>query len=156
MKLKDILNEQIGGIVEIRPIGALNTQNKAQLLQMAKEITQQEEDSSYMTKEDLAETISKFGSYGESIYKKHDLKAISETFLNIAKSANKVVVEETADWFDRVTVKRNMSDLGKQANQFHKIATEAQSLNDRMSSLYEDMGNILNRYFKIQELNEED
>ena len=66
------------------------------------------------------------------------------------------VVEETADWFDRVTVKRNMSDLGKQANQFHKIATEAQSLNDRMSSLYEDMGNILNRYFKIQELNEED
>jgi hypothetical protein len=49
-----------------------------------------------------------------------------------------------------------MTDLGKQANQFHKISTEAQSLNDRMSSLYEDMGNILNRYFKIQELNEED
>ena len=65
-------------------------------------------------------------------------------------------VQETADWFDRVTVQRNMNELKKQATQFHKIANEAQSLQDRMSALYEDMGNVLNRYFKINEEHEPD
>ena len=49
-----------------------------------------------------------------------------------------------------------MNDLKKQAGQFNKIASEAQALQDRMAALYEDMGGILNRYFDINELNEED
>ena len=48
-----------------------------------------------------------------------------------------------------------MAELKKQATQFHKISNEAQGLQDRMSALYEDMGNILNRYFNINELNED-
>ena len=47
-----------------------------------------------------------------------------------------------------------MKDLKSHAGQFNKIATEAKALQDRMSALYEDMGNILNRYFEIKELNE--
>ena len=101
-------------------------------------------------------TVNEFGTYGPSIYKKHNLADVAKTFVEIAEAAQKHVVDETKDWFDGVTVKRNMNELKKQATQFNKIASEAQALQDRMAALYEDMGGILNRYFDIKELNEEE
>ncbi len=156
-KLKDILNEELGGIVFPEAIGSpfKDTKDSASLLKMAKQLVAKEEDEKLMTKEDLVEKVSNFASYGPSIYKKHNLSEVADTFVEISKAAQKHVVEETADWFDRVTVQRNMNDLKKQAAGFAKISTEAQALQDRMAALYEDMGGILNRYFDIKELNEE-
>jgi len=158
MKLKDIMKEnRIGGIVPMESIGDLasSRQGSASLLKIAKELVAKENDSKLMAREDLVKNVNEFASYGPSIYKKHNLSEVGNTFMEIAKSAQKHVAEETGDWFDRVTVQRNMNDLKKQATQFHKIANEAQGLQDRMSALYEDMGGILNRYFDIHELNEE-
>jgi hypothetical protein len=42
-----------------------------------------------------------------------------------------------------------MKELKGYSTQFHKFANEAQVLQQRIESLYEDMGNILNRYYKI-------
>jgi len=161
MKLKDIMKEsRIAGIAPMEAIGGLSglkgKEGSASLLKMAKELVAKENDSKLLTKEDLVKNVNEFASYGSSIYKKHNLSEVGTTFMEIAKSAQKHVAEETGDWFDRVTVQRNMNDLGKQATQFHKIANEAQGLQDRMSALYEDMGGILNRYFEIRELNEDD
>ena len=155
-KLKDILNEELGGIVFPESVGSpfKGAKDSASLLKMAKELVAKEEDEKLMTKEDLVEKVSNFASYGPSIYKKHNLSEVADTFVEISKAAQKHVVEETADWFDRVTVQRNMNDLKKQAAGFAKISTEAQALQDRMAALYEDMGGILNRYFDIKELNE--
>lgn len=155
-KLKDILNEELGGIVFPESVGSpfKGAKDSASLLKMAKELVAKEEDEKLMTKEDLVEKVSNFASYGPSIYKKHNLSEVADTFVEISKAAQKHVVEETADWFDRVTVQRNMNDLKKQAAGFSKISTEAQALQDRMAALYEDMGGILNRYFDIKELNE--
>ena len=55
------------------------------------------------------------------------------------------------DWFDKITVNRNMKDLTGLSSQFKKVATEAQSLQERMSGLYEDMGHILGRYYEIND-----
>tara|TARA_Y100000296_G_C5063450_1_gene201077 strand:- start:430 stop:747 length:318 start_codon:yes stop_codon:yes gene_type:complete len=44
-----------------------------------------------------------------------------------------------------------MKELTGLSNQFKKVATEAQSLQERMSGLYEDMGHILGRYYEIHE-----
>ena len=155
-KLKDILNEELGGIVFPESVGSpfKGAKDSASLLKMAKELVAKEEDEKLMTKEDLVEKVSNFASYGPSMYKKHNLSEVADIFVEISKAAQKHVVEETADWFDRVTVQRNMNDLKKQAAGFAKISTEAQSLQDRMAALYEDMGGILNRYFDIKELNE--
>ena len=160
VKLKDILEETIGGVVSPRAfdmgIFEKNQPRPGDLLRIAKELVAKEDDEKLMTKEDLVEKVSNFASYGPSIYKKHNLAEVANTLVEISKSAQKHVVEETADWFDKVTVQRNMNDLQKQAGGFAKIANEAQALQDRMSALYEDMGGILNRYFEIRELNEED
>lgn len=157
MKMKDILEESIGGVVTVKPLSNMFGEEKStDLLKIAKGIVAKEGEKKVMTKETLVQTVNEFGTYGPSIYKKHNLAEVAKTFVEIAESAQKHVVEETQDWFDGVTVKRNMNELKKQATQFNKIATEAQALQDRMAALYEDMGGILNRYFDIRELNEED
>jgi hypothetical protein len=156
-KLKDLINEiGIGGMVFPEAIGDMksNRNDGTSLLKIAKELVAKEEDEKLMTKEDLVEKVSNFSTYGPSIYKKHNLAEVAEIFVEISRAAQKHVVDETQDWFDKVTVQRNMKDLQKQAGGFAKIANEAQALQDRMSALYEDMGGILNRYFEIKESNE--
>lgn len=160
MKLKDILEEGIGGFVGLSPINKLESKVKgtdsASLLKIAKNLVAKEEDDKLMNRDDLISSVNEFSSYGPSIYKKHNLAEVAKIFSEIAASAQKHVVSETEDWFDRVTVQRNMNDLKKQATQFSKIANEAQAMQDRMAALYEDMGGILNRYFEIKEIQKED
>jgi hypothetical protein len=48
-----------------------------------------------------------------------------------------------------------MSELDKMDKAFEKVATEARQLDERLHSLYEDMGNILNRYYEISDLDGE-
>lgn len=103
-----------------------------------------------------SEKINKFGNYQK--YINTDIKDldIAEDLCNIISSASKYMLSETDDWFDAVSVKRNLSELKSLAKQFHKTATERQVYTQRMQGLYEDMGNILNRYFEIsQEHNNE-
>ena len=44
-----------------------------------------------------------------------------------------------------------MKELTGLSKQFSKISNEAKSLQERMGALYEDMGNILNRYYDMGE-----
>jgi len=44
-----------------------------------------------------------------------------------------------------------MKELKGLTSHFKKTAVEANSVNQRLSALYEDMGNILNRYYDIEE-----
>ena len=69
----------------------------------------------------------------------------------IANQAKSHTLSETEEWFDRITVNRNMKELTGLSNQFTKIATDAKSLQERMGALYEDMGSILGRYYEISE-----
>ena len=44
-----------------------------------------------------------------------------------------------------------MKALKSQVKEFKIVANEANSVNQRLTSLYEDMGHILNRYYEIPE-----
>jgi hypothetical protein len=88
---------------------------------------------------------------GEHIYGKGSLKETAETLSSIADGAAQHTLSETDDMFDKVTVSRNMKELTGLSKQFGKVAGEAHSLQERMSGLYEDMGNILSRYYEIDE-----
>ena len=75
----------------------------------------------------------------------------SKQLSKIAEAAQNHILSETDDWFDGVSVKRNMKELKGLTGQFKKTAVEANATNQRLSALYEDMGNILNRYYDIDE-----
>jgi hypothetical protein len=49
-----------------------------------------------------------------------------------------------------------MKELTGLSKQFSKISSESKSLQQRMGALYEDMGNILGRYYEIGEVVKEE
>ena len=99
----------------------------------------------------LTTEISSYNKLGEAIFGDSNITKIAEKLSWIAGQAKSHTLSETEDWFDRITVNRNMKELTGLSGQFGKIATEAKSLQERMGALYEDMGNILGRYYEIGE-----
>ena len=99
----------------------------------------------------LTTEISSYNKLGEAIFGDSNITKIAEKLSWIAGQAKSHTLSETEDWFDRITVNRNMKELTGLSGQFVKIATEAKSLQERMGALYEDMGNILGRYYEIGE-----
>ena len=87
--------------------------------------------------------------------RKSDIAEIAEVLGGITEAAKTLLLGESDDWFDKVTIKRNMSELDKLGKEFDKCATEANSLDQRLNGLYEDMGNILSRYYKMGEITED-
>ena len=96
-----------------------------------------------------SEKIAKFGNYQSYISNEAKDTDVAEDICNIVENASKYILNETDDWFDAMSVKRNLKEIKTLAREFHKTASERQVYTQRMQSLYEDMGNILNRYFEI-------
>ena len=95
--------------------------------------------------------VSNYNSYGKSIYREGNLGDVAKKLSEIARIAKIHTVRETEDNFDKITVNRNMKELGSYSKEFKKVALEAHSLQQRMEGLYEDMGRVLNRYYDIHE-----
>ena len=135
IKLKDLLKETIavGGVVSHNPWMKEN------------------EEKPKINIKELVNSINNYGSLGEQIYGKGSLKEVAQTLSSIAEGAAQHTLSETEEMFDKVTVSRNMKELTGLSKQFGKVAMEANSLQERMSGLYEDMGNILGRYYDINE-----
>lgn len=106
-------------------------------------------------KKHFLEIISTFGQFREQMNRKSDIRTISETLGGIADAAQEYTLREGGDWFDRVTIKRNMGELKKLQSSFEKESVEANAQEQRLESLYEDMGHVLNRYFEIADVSEE-
>ena len=98
-----------------------------------------------------SDKIGKFGKYQRFIALEARDMDVAEDICNIVSNASKYILNETDDWFDAISVKRNLKEIKGLAKEFYKTASERQVYTQRMQSLYEDMGNILNRYFEIAE-----
>jgi len=107
-------------------------------------------------KRNFLEIVSTYNKYQEMMDRKSDIITIAETLSAITEAATELAVNEGDDWFDKHTVKRNMGELKKLGSQFDKCAREASSLDQRMTGLYEDMGHLLSRYYKIGEITEDE
>jgi|TARA_R110000824_G_scaffold177694_3_gene357220 hypothetical protein len=99
----------------------------------------------------VAEGVAQYGIVGKKLYGEHNIMEIAEQLVKIAESAQTHVLSETDDWFDKVSVNRNMKAMTGMVKEFKSTATEYKSLSERLVALYEDMGGILNRYYDIQE-----
>jgi hypothetical protein len=106
-------------------------------------------------KKHFLEIISTYGQHREGMSRKSDIMHIAETLGGIADAAQEYTLREGGDWFDRVTIKRNMNELKKLQGSFEKEAIEAKAQQQRLESLYEDMGHVLGRYFEIADVSED-
>ena len=109
------------------------------------------EEKPQVNKFEVIEAVKNYQTIGGQLFKNNGIVEVAKQLVGIAESAQNHVLSETDDWFDAVSVKRNMKELKGMTGQFKKAALEANSVNERLNVLYEDMGNILNRYYDIEE-----
>ena len=150
IKMKDLLKENFssamqGGVVSRSPF-----HTDMSLSNIVKEKYGDIEEEK-IDVEGLTTEISSYNKLGESIFGESNITKVAEKLSWIANQAKSHTLSETEEWFDRITVNRNMKELTGLSGQFGKIAKEAKSLQERMGALYEDMGNILGRYYEIGE-----
>ena len=120
------------------------------LKELIKEFTL-EQDRPKVDKFKVTEAIRNYANVGKALYQSSGILEAAKQLSEMATAAQNHVLGETSDWFDSVSVKRNMKELRGLTGQFKKTAVEANAVNQRLSALYEDMGNILNRYYEIDE-----
>ena len=155
-KLKDLLSEDIttaGGVVSRSAFSNLDMGFKTQKSTNLKDIVEDvygQSTQKVNAKEFMSE-VSNFNQFSKEIYREGNLRDLAERLSKLAMTAKQHTLQETEDWFDKITVNRNMKELTGLSGQFGKIANEAKSLQERMGALYEDMGNILGRYYEIGE-----
>ena len=75
----------------------------------------------------------------------------AKSVVEAAELAHEHILSETDDWFDKVSVSRNMKQMAGNIKEFKKAVGESSQLNERLFSLYEEIGMILNRYYDIEE-----
>ena len=103
-------------------------------------------------KKQFLEIISTYKGFRERLTRNSDVVETAQTLSGVVEAARTLTLSEAGDWFDKVTIKRNMNELDKLGKAFDKVSTEAKSLDERLHSLYEDMGHILGRYYEISEV----
>ena len=112
------------------------------------------DDKPKVNKHEVIEAVKSYARVGKQLYNGGGILEAAKQLVQMAESAQNHVLSETDDWFDGVSVRRNMKELKGLTGQFRKTAVEANATNQRLSALYEDMGNILNRYYDIEDVRE--
>src|SRR5210317_2153122 len=116
-----------------------------------------EEEEKGMTNEEKREflkAVSEYKKFGESIYRSGNLAEVYESIKGIVETAHKVTLEETGDWFDKVTVNRHMKSMNESFKVFSNTIKEVNTLQQRLESCYDEMGEVLGKYYEIKEGNE--
>tara|TARA_Y100000385_G_scaffold221262_1_gene230920 strand:+ start:259 stop:645 length:387 start_codon:yes stop_codon:yes gene_type:complete len=111
-----------------------------------------EREPEQITKEDkvaFLESVKSFSQLGEGVYSKTNLKELCEKISQLVEMANRVTLAE-GDWFDGITVNRNMKEIANSYKVFEKTAQEMNVLQERLTAAYEDIGQGLGRYFEIK------
>ena len=109
------------------------------------------EDTPRVDKHKVVEGVRNFGIVGKALYNNNNIMEVAKQLSDIAESAHHHILSEQDDWFDKISVNKNMKTLKGSVMEFQKTAKEAHNLNQRLTGLYEDIGHLLNRYYDIDE-----
>lgn len=117
----------------------------------------EEEKRKKLTKEekrDILSMIGKYNQHGSQLKTDCDYRGLSEMLKKVSKANETILSEDTNDWFDGVTIKRNTINLNKLVDEFEKTARECDIYQQRLTALWDEIGTILGRYYEIENYDE--
>ena len=151
MKLKDILKESFEGMkVQSNPFHTPFVKENDE---------ERREESSEMTteqKQAFLEAVKSYKTFGESIYRKEGLSKVYESIRNLVESAGKNMVKETEGSFDGITVSRHVKRMNESFKVFEKTLREVGTLQQRLESSYDEIGETLGKYYEINESHDDE
>jgi len=100
------------------------------------------------------EAVSRFNEYGKQIYKTQEIAEMVKNIKELSENASKMVMQEQDDWFDSVSVKRDTKSIAESVKVFEGAAKEMSTLQQRLESVFEDIGQKLGKYYEINDVKE--
>ena len=110
-----------------------------------------EDAQSAESKSSFFKSVNEYANLGKDIYRSHRLKEIAEMVTKMCESAEHITLTETEDWFDGVSVKRDMKAVREAAKLFGRTTEDMGKMQQRLESLYEEIGIKLGKYYNISE-----
>lgn len=101
-------------------------------------------------KQQYIESISRYNEYREVIHRSKSLPEIVSEIKRLVEFASKNMVEESGDWFEGVSHKRNSKRLKESVNEFQKISEKIVKLQRNLESIYENIGKQLGSFYEIK------
>lgn len=102
-------------------------------------------------KRQIMASVSKFNEYGGSIYRKKSMAEVVKAIKELAENASNLALQEAGDWFDSVSVKKDVKEINNSVGLFEKTMKEMNTLQQRLESVFEDIGGKLGKYYEINE-----
>jgi len=151
MKLKDILKESFEkGKVYSNPFHTPFVKENDD---------ERREESSEMSNEQkqaFLEAVKAYKSFGETVYRNEGLSDVYESIRGLVESAGKNMVKETEGSFDGITVGRHVKRMNESFRIFEKTLREVGTLQQRLESTYDEIGEVLGKYYEINESHDEE
>jgi len=127
------------------------------MIRMAKIIRESKQEENYRKLDKkqrklVLDAVNKFNKFEQHIYRQKDVREVVEAIKTISEYAGQLALDETHDWFDSVTVKKDVKEIGNAVKLFEKAANEVGTLQHRLEALYEDIGGKLSRYYEIADI----
>ena len=101
-------------------------------------------------KQQYIEAISRYNEYRSVVHRSKALPEIVSEIKRIVEFASKNMVEESGDWFEGVSRRRNNSRLKESLNEFQKISEKIVKLQRTLESIYENIGKQLGTFYEIK------
>jgi hypothetical protein len=101
-------------------------------------------------KQKYIESISKYNEYRSVVHRSTALPEIVSEIKRMVEFASKNMVEESGDWFEGVSHRRNSKRLKESVSEFQKISEKIVKLQRTLESIYENIGKQLGTFYEIK------
>lgn len=96
------------------------------------------------------ESISRYNEYRSVVHRSRSLPEVVSEIKRMVEFATKNMVEESGDWFEGVSHRRNSKRLKESVGEFQKISEKIVKLQRTLESVYENIGKQLGSFYEIK------
>ena len=73
---------------------------------------------------EVVEGVAGYNDVGKQLYSMSNIMDLAEQLVKITEAAHSHILSETSDWFDKISINRNMKSLHGMIKEFKKAARE--------------------------------
>lgn len=100
-------------------------------------------------KKQLLSLVSGFNEHRNVLNVADQFKSMAENIMYISELTEKYALNETSEWFEGVTLERDMKELKKSALELQKISNKIHPQVKLAHHLFEEIGLKLQRYYDV-------
>jgi len=133
------------------------TMTKEEINQLVSDAVQEVMNEKFSTKvltseqkQQYIEAISRYNEYRSVVHRSKTLPEIVSEIKRMVEFASKNMVEESGDWFEGVSHRRNSKRLKESVSEFQKISERIVKLQRTLESIYENIGKQLGSFYEIK------